>query len=507
MPRGRPQTQQEQREFENQRNINQWTQLENERNIKQWNELEAFKLRKATDDALAKLARATEARIAAEARATEARIAAEARTTEARIAAEAREARLAEEYRLADEAEARERKNKALVQLETIKEKKKLPWDYYQNSKSYYLSGHGTDSVETFTVPPNCLVFVKAQVGELRYPITDVIKLCKPYIQNLLLTPLLSGYHKIIHEFGSMMIYEPGDQCPNFKYELENCYFKPEERVGQTYKCLNFESGLLDITKIKCDASTFHYRENLPIEASDDDIKQYVESLYINSVYPTIETVRSEITKLFSNNSANRHFFDGLQGDKSSANKVKYLISKLKCTKTNQRELCEKMPGIFYNFICRTIYLGNKVYNKPQVLELGAQMHPRGREEVNDPEARKILNKRIGESVSRAKLLKNYYTSPFYTALKKFSFERNKKNYKLPVRPLVPEKTYNIMPGAIMLKPLNKPPNARFEEKVYKRNNALIARPIPSTTFRRSRPKHWNIQGGRRTRKIRLNKQ
>ena len=116
-------------------------------------------------------------------------------------------------------------------------------------------------------------------------------------------------------------------------------------------QCLNFDSGLLDITKIKCDASTFYFKQNLPIEASDDDIKQYVERLYINSVYPTIETVRSEIANLFSNESANRHFFDGIQGDKSSSNKINYLLSKLKSTKTTQRELCEQKPGIFYNFI------------------------------------------------------------------------------------------------------------------------------------------------------------
>jgi len=486
MPRGGPKTQQEQREFENQRNINQWTQLENERNIRQWNEYEAFKLRKATDDAQAKLAR----------------------TTEARIAAEAREARLAEEYRLADEAEAKERKNKALVQLETIKEKKKPSFMNFQQSNAYYLSGHGADSIETFTVPPKCLVFVKAQVGEDMYPKAYTRKLCDPYFQRMVSKPLLNGIPSIINEFGSLMLYEPGDQCPNFRYNLENCYSFPNEKGNNKFQCLGFDSGVLDITKIKCYASTFYYRENLPVEASDDDIKQYVERLYINSVYPTIETVRSEITNLFSNESANRHFFDGLEGDKSSSNKIKYLLSKLKCTKTNQRELCEKVPGIFYNFICRHIpFLGSKVYNNPEVPLEGAKMYPRGREEVSDPEARKILNQRIGESVARAKLLNQYYTGSYYKAKKKYTFEKNKENYKLPVRPLVPQKKYDTVPGAIMLKPLNKPPNARFEEKVYKRNNALLAKPIPSSTLRRSRPKHWNIQGGRKTRKIRLNRQ
>jgi len=482
MPRGSRRASLERAAFENQRNINQWTQLENERNIKQWNELEEFKKTKAE-----------EAREAAERRfhANEDR-----RHAEWKADYEARQ------------AEKKRQRDIALARIESTKEKKKPSFMNFQQSNAYYLSGHGADSIETFTVPPKCLVFVKAQVGEDMYPKAYTRKLCDPYFQRMASKPLLNGIPSIINEFGSLMLYEPGDQCPNFRYNLENCYSFPNEKGNNKFQCLGFDSGLLDITKIKCDASTFYYRENLPIEASDDDIKQYVERLYINSVYPTIETVRSEITNLFSNESANRHFFDGIQGDKSSSNKIKYLLSKLNCTKTTQQELCEKVPGIFYNFICRNIpLLGTKIYNNPEVPVEGAKMYPRGREEVSDPEARKILNQRIGESVARAKLLNQYYTGAYYKAKKKYTFEKNKENYKVPLRPVVPQKKYDLVPGVIKRRPLQKPPNAKYEEKVYKRPEWLQYTPIPSATLRRPQPKHWNLGGGRRTRKIRLNKQ
>jgi len=512
MPRGSRRAALEKAAFENQRNINQWTQLENERNIKQWNQLEEFKKTKAEEARVAEEARlAEEARVAEKARlAEESRLAGEERAKAFNLvyAKEKQEYLVKKAAYDARQAEKMRQREIALARIETMKQRKKTNFMNFLESNAYYLSGHGADSIETFTVPPKCLIFVKAQVGEETYPTAYARKLCHPYLQAIVSKPLLHGIPLIINEFGSLMLYEPGDQCPNFRYVLENCYSLPQEKGNNKFQCLNFDSGLLDITKIKCDASTFYFKQNLPIEASDDDIKQYVERLYINSVYPTIETVRSEIANLFSNESANRHFFDGIQGDKSSSNKINYLLSKLKSTKTTQRELCEQKPGIFYNFICRNIpLLGSKVYNKPEVPVEGAKMYPRGREEVDDPNARKILNQRIGESVARAKLLNQYYTGPYYKATKKYSFEKNKENYKLPVRPVVPQKKYNIVPGVIKRRPLSKQPNAKYEEKVYKRPDWLKYVPIPSSTLRRARPKHWNVGGGRRTRKIRLNKQ
>lgn len=363
--------------------------------------------------------------------------------------------------------EKQREKNKALTRLET----RKAVALNFTPSSAYYISGHGEETLETFIVPPNCVVIVKAQVGEVTYG-GIMEKICFMKNANTILKDPFKSYHmsKIIKEFGSLAVYKPGDLCPNFMYTLTACY-----EFSESYKCYNLNSGLLDISELKCDEDMLQYRDISGNDISYKDAISYVKDLYKDSKYPVIEQIEEDIRSLTHEKIIEHKSFLETTPFFNEWNlvskKIKTLASILKSIRISQRELCEKFTGVFYNFVCRARgEYTNIVYGPPErnFSEKFYISKPRGFEEVSDLSGRQILKERIGESVLRRGPLKNYYNF----------MERPKLSYL--------ERIQKILKG-------NQGSDYTREE------------PTKVGAFRRPRPGHWKIKEGgtrRKTRKI-----
>ena len=294
-------------------------------------------------------------------------------------------------------------------------------------TKAYWIAGHGTEPNDgsTFTVPPGCIIVVKASPGEYMYDGYSQIfvRLDKEKLKD----PLKNSNY-LVENFGSIAIFKPGDQCPVFSYNLLLCFPavpKPgEERFNM---CGNLGSGVLNV-----DTMINTRINNLPIP--DDNIFEYAANLYRDSVYPT----KQQLEEYFSDFTMD----DIPKNDqlKTPVQKFNYIYEELlkEITNINQQSLCTKLgTGVYYNFACR--YRGREtdnVYTPNSAILNSHSAHrlSRGLEEIRNSKGnnnlkaknKALLYNKIAEAETRRKgLLRNYYTS------------RQKNSTKLPksIRP------------------------------------------------------------------------
>jgi len=267
--------------------------------------------------------------------------------------------------------------------------------------KAYWISGHGTDpeSGETFTVPAGCTIVVKATPGESTYIPDKVLQSLCDSNPKKLKNPLDYIPH-IIKEFGSVAIYEEGEECPNFEYTLKNCFPGEINNIKDDYAvCSEFGSGVMDIDRISkfkrnCKDS---YKDTSSIN-SINDVIDTVLSLYENSAYPTIE----DLEQIINNDS---EYLLALQGTYNDL-QMRVFETINPYTYITQKDLCNFLPGVYYNFVCRyRARVSDKVYSDQNFPNNNPHQQILNKN-VKNSNAFELLRERIAEAeVKRKKLL------------------------------------------------------------------------------------------------------
>jgi hypothetical protein len=235
--------------------------------------------------------------------------------------------------------------------------------------KAYVIGGHGFEGDRFFPVPEGCTIVVKALSGGItKYGATKLYNklLCTMPEANLLYPSKHTS--ALIKSFGSVAIYTAGELCPNFIYSLLDC---PDEIDADTF-CDGYGSGIIDLQEKRgsedCEASaeTISYVTDWPTK----ELSQRITDMFAYSVYPTKESIKANM--------------DTVVPEKTSLEEV---LQAKATVSISQEELCSLFPGVYYNFVCRSLAYAKIGMN---------------RNRINEAE-----RKRKG-------LLKNYYTSNAY---------------------------------------------------------------------------------------------
>jgi hypothetical protein len=336
--------------------------------------------------------------------------------------------------------------------------------------RAYWISGHGLDptSGDTFIVPAGCTIVVKATPGESSYIPDKVLQtLCKSNPKKL--KNPLHYIPYIIKKFGSVVIYEEGEECPNFEYTLKNCFPGEINNVKDDYAlCSEFGSGVMDIDRIS------KFRRNCTSAYIDTssincitDVIDTILSLYKNSVYPTIE----ELEQIISEDSK---YLLTLRGTYIHLQKrVFETINPY--TFIKQEDLCNKLPGVYYNFVCRyRERVSDKVYSDPNFPNNNPHQKILNKN-VKNSNAFELLRERIAEAERKRKPLLQQANFGHLKTINEFNngLRKSPIRNKQPINEEVAKKIRNSPVGENWREqqlhdlPTNLSPNILFNQILY----------------------------------------
>jgi len=262
------------------------------------------------------------------------------------------------------------------------------------------------DSDSSFIVPDNCMIVVKGRPGELAYQDTAVRyknKVGDASKQKLFRNPL-SNRKQLIKELGSVVVYKPGDRCPNYRYEM----YYPD----------NFEKAIrytnhVGLLKTPLETPYKYEKFNDKIDPENTPIADYVNTVYKESVYPAAEQVLEIILNQYSRTEM---FKMGLKMETGDI-ELTYPLEIAKILSITQKELLQigedgiaKRPGVYYNFVCRAIKSKHNYYVRPKYAYKNKNtrdnVNPNIQSALNNRKATRNLIKRlIGEAETRRKPL------------------------------------------------------------------------------------------------------
>ena len=202
----------------------------------------------------------------------------------------------------------------------------------------YAIAGHGDNGTETFIVPQGTTVVVREHIGDPAHRYTENINsLCE--IDNNILAKPLKNSVALNEAFGSVAIYPPGSECPNFRYYLFNC-FRSDSKFWE--ECIKSRSGIIDIRKAK----RIGQCTSEPEQVDSDNLQGYFAGLFENSVWPQADNVAIIVEQL---ETLYRHRMHRkpIYYEDTIMNKLENLFT------ITQEEICDLFPGVYYNFICR----------------------------------------------------------------------------------------------------------------------------------------------------------
>jgi len=251
---------------------------------------------------------------------------------------------------------------------------------------AYLIAGHGTEPAPSnipeepsriydptkptpskFVVPDGCTIIVQKRPYEVATGISfsnAVHKLTS--LPNKVITNPTGYTGELIKALGSVAIYPAGSTCSNFEYTTQLCY--PEHSIcdGQ------IGSGINDVIKMKGTYSSYRtntfrgkssyqsikldpfYTHSEALKGTDiDDIEDLVYFLYRYSVYPKKVDITENIQKHRA--SFNSHKV-GLVSNFKKQSLLTELLRHLRrqdFSTITQQALCNKFPGVYYNFVCR----------------------------------------------------------------------------------------------------------------------------------------------------------
>jgi hypothetical protein len=258
------------------------------------------------------------------------------------------------------------------------------------------------DNDSAFIVPENCMVVTKSRPGEVAYLNTVVPlvnKVSDGSKQELFRNPL-SNTKQLLKELGSVIVYKPGDKCPNYLYSL----YSPEDIMQDTYMS---HLGLLKAPL------------EIPFENKkfDDDINQdntlvsdYINTIYKESLYPTAEQTLQILLK--SHNDAMKGTNE--DGRKMVTSDIPWtdMGGMIKFFSITQKELLQigddgvaKRPGVYYNFVCReNKEIGHNYFIHSE--NLRQHINPKIKSALTKKKGtRNIIGRLIGEAETKRKPL------------------------------------------------------------------------------------------------------
>ena len=264
------------------------------------------------------------------------------------------------------------------------------------------------DNDSAFIVPDNCMVVVKSRPGEIAY-LDTVVKLVNKVgdisKQELFRNPL-SNTKQLIKELGSVIIYKPGDKCPNYIYSL----YSPGDILRESYIS---HLGLLK-TPLIIPFENKKYDDD--INQDDTPITKYINTIYKQSVYPTTEQVLQILLKT-RNNSIKGTNEEGRIMTTSDIpwTDADNMVNFFSITQKELLQIGEdgvaKRQGVYYNFVCRE----NKDIKHNYFIHsnnLWQNINPRIKSAlIRKKGTRNIIRRLIGEAETKRKpLIRNLYT-------------------------------------------------------------------------------------------------
>jgi hypothetical protein len=256
-----------------------------------------------------------------------------------------------------------------------------------------------------FIVPDDCVIVVKARPGEISYaekvfPLLN--KVGDPANQELFKNPL-SNTKEVVKQLGSVMIYGPGEKCPNYRYT----FFSPEDLLRTKYTS---HIGLLKtplLTPLELKDWTAAMNPDTTL------MSDYVTTVYSESVYPPAGLVLESLLKEHDAS------MKGTEGRPMITADIPWIdpTNIQNFLTITQKQLLQigddgiaKRPGVYYNFVCRVTQFDHQYYIKKKS----------GRQIVNstihsvvgqNKGTRKVLNRLISEAETKRKpLIRILYT-------------------------------------------------------------------------------------------------
>jgi hypothetical protein len=260
------------------------------------------------------------------------------------------------------------------------------------STKAYFIGGHGSEGNGKFEVPKKCIIVAKAYPGQRTYVSDEICQLSPDILKN----PIKNKV-KIHEAFGTVAIYTPGQMCPNFEYTLLSCY--PSDKPIN--KCSSLGSGVIDLdlfyedSNLKCYPGT-RIKNEQPFEMMKiPDIRKYVGNLYKYSLVPKPDDILNYVDILKN------------EGITLLPDILDNISKKSHIT---QNVLCDNLPGVYYNFVCRaneaseTMYKGEQTlssnrlfYEGRNVLHNNVQFIEEERKEMEKKRKKKELGKKEKE--------------------------------------------------------------------------------------------------------------
>ena len=233
-----------------------------------------------------------------------------------------------------------ERLEKGNVNLETIKTHKNTAINFTP-SKEYFIEGHGSEGFNTFVVPKDCVIVVKAHTAQVSLDSTFINQedaLCKVPIE--MLKDPIKYSNEIIEAVGSVLLFTEGMTCPNFLYTLLSVYDKKDDDV----RTFDIQSGLIDM---------------------DDEAlcKEHNKQLYLQSDTPldTSLIIKGYEGSVLPKQADVKDFLDTL-----GTTTLDELVENSDFTKmcnVFQKDMIDKIgTGVYYNFVCRAIDKSEELY-------------------------------------------------------------------------------------------------------------------------------------------------
>jgi hypothetical protein len=287
----------------------------------------------------------------------------------------------------------------------------------------YTIGGHGhqTKSLPSFVVPPGCTIIVFAHTSEpTMVGFGGFRKLCSLPL-HILENPH-DNIPQLIDMFGSLAFYFEGQRCPNFEYYLSNCFDWKNGDIPY-FGCNIAGSGVIDVRKMKRSVCKNTVPDVSVSHNETTNIPNVIADMYTNSVFPTRATILDAFNSIIS------------QRFQTSVEKGFTFLDILKpeLMYTDQKTLCELFPGIYYNFVCRSI-MGTDEEDEEEDEEENIKLYERypptnslythkvkrrsisyGNGNINSFD-REIMRNQISEAVlHRKRAIKKYYNTRYST--------------------------------------------------------------------------------------------
>jgi hypothetical protein len=264
---------------------------------------------------------------------------------------------------------------KGTLQSENAKQKS----DSSGPKNAYWIGGHSTQLLSSFTVPPGCTIVLKTQIG-IQALSHQVIKYYKKIIDVKsnnpnyydLFTHPEKNQKQIFKLFDNIAIYKAGQRCPDMLIPFSSTY------SSATPIFYSEDSGVINFHNIK---KAINFKEYSSF--TFDDIKnkyaivKLIKNIFNTSEYPNLTSMTFiEIIKylfdccrlIIIDNRDELEDIDKLQEHykviitsdiSNNPNSIKKVLSDLgayleyiRCT---LGYLCNIRPGTYYNFLCRSL--------------------------------------------------------------------------------------------------------------------------------------------------------